>query len=225
MIWARRRARGETNTPTPPRAGRLCRECGQLFPTSGRKVRCVGCTRTVCIQCGVRIESGKTEAKYCSRECCGLAHKESGPRIRRRLVCVEPGCESKRTSQGGLCTTHHRHKASPDGVDWRQHRGNPEHYRKAQLIKAKRRRAKVRGLESENVDRDEVGRRDGWRCGICHRKINQRLVYPHLKSASLDHVIPLAAGGVHTYANSRIAHLDCNVRRGTVCSGEQLALI
>ncbi|WP_432050298.1 HNH endonuclease [Verrucosispora sp. NA02020] len=75
------------------------------------------------------------------------------------------------------------------------------------------------------MDRTRVGERDGWCCGICQNPIDPTLRAPHPKSQSLDHVIPLAEGGPHTYANTRISHLRCNVLRQHRGGGEQLALI
>jgi 5-methylcytosine-specific restriction endonuclease McrA len=55
--------------------------------------------------------------------------------------------------------------------------------------------------------------------------VDKALTYPDLMSQSLDHVVPLAEGGLHTYANTRIAHLTCNITRGRHGGGEQLALV
>jgi 5-methylcytosine-specific restriction endonuclease McrA len=76
------------------------------------------------------------------------------------------------------------------------------------------------------IDRDAVGDRDGWRCGICHRRVDRTKVYPHPRSPSLDHIIPQSypENGPHTWANVRIAHLDCNVARSNLGGNEQLAL-
>ena len=38
-------------------------------------------------------------------------------------------------------------------------------------------------------------------------------------SASLDHVMPLIAGGQHTRHNTQIAHWICNVRKGARATG------
>ncbi len=60
----------------------------------------------------------------------------------------------------------------------------------------------------------EVFERDGWVCGICGQLIDPVLKWPEPRSASLDHVLPLAAGGEHTRANTQAAHLICNIRKG-----------
>lgn len=45
-------------------------------------------------------------------------------------------------------------------------------------------------------------------CALCHRSIIP-------KQASLDHKIPLSKGGTHTWGNVQLAHLTCNLRKGT----------
>lgn len=71
----------------------------------------------------------------------------------------------------------------------------------------------------------EIYDRDGWRCGLCRRKVNSGLKYPHPRCASLDHIVPLSLGGEHVRANVQLAHLDCNVRKGARSAGEQLLLV
>ncbi|MFI6681893.1 HNH endonuclease [Kribbella sp. NPDC050470] len=90
----------------------------------------------------------------------------------------------------------------------------------------RRRRARLAGaVTGDPVNRDRIADRDGWRCGICNRAVNPVLAYPHPRSASLDHIIPLAEGGSHEPANIRLAHLTCNVGRGARGGNEQLALV
>ena len=64
----------------------------------------------------------------------------------------------------------------------------------------------------------EIGDRDGWLCGIC--KDPSRLVdpspdAPRALSPSIDHILPVSAGGQHNRANVRITHLWCNVERNS----------
>lgn len=88
-----------------------------------------------------------------------------------------------------------------------------------------RRRARKASAAVEKFRPVEIFERDGWRCGICTRKVNRLLAWPDPRSPSLDHIVPLSLHGDHTRANVRLAHLDCNVKRGNRIESEQLALI
>lgn len=66
---------------------------------------------------------------------------------------------------------------------------------------------------SERFTRQDVLIRDGYMCGLCIEPIDPDLPYPHPRSASLDHIIPLARGGSHSMSNAQAAHLDCNRRK------------
>lgn len=61
----------------------------------------------------------------------------------------------------------------------------------------------------------ELGRRDNWRCHLCRRHVDWKLDHPHPMSASRDHLVPASAGGSNESANLALAHLQCNIRRGT----------
>ena len=88
-----------------------------------------------------------------------------------------------------------------------------------------RRRARKFGVEYEPVNRRHVLDRDGWRCGICKRPIDKTLKHPHPMSPTLDHIVPMAVGGGHTYLNCQAAHFMCNVRKSSTGSGDQLMMI
>lgn len=66
----------------------------------------------------------------------------------------------------------------------------------------------------ESFDPREVYDRDGWACGLCGEPVNPEAKYPDPMCPSLDHVIPLVAGGEHSRANTQLAHWYCNVRKG-----------
>ena len=86
------------------------------------------------------------------------------------------------------------------------------------------RRARKRGSLAEKFHAAEIFDRDGWRCGICGRRIRAELRHPHPMSASIDHKVPLAAGGEHTRRNVQAAHLRCNVRKRDKVENIQMAL-
>lgn len=76
------------------------------------------------------------------------------------------------------------------------------------------RRVREQAATVERFDYLEVYERDGWVCGLCGQPVDRKLTWPDPKSPSLDHVVPLVAGGEHSRANTQLAHWLCNVRKG-----------
>ncbi len=66
--------------------------------------------------------------------------------------------------------------------------------------------ARKKGATVENVDPAVVLKRDGGICGICREPITGEW--------HLDHVVPLARGGEHSYKNTQAAHPFCNLSKG-----------
>lgn len=64
------------------------------------------------------------------------------------------------------------------------------------------RRATLARAWFEQVDRVKVWARDGGICHLCG--------LPADESWQLDHVVPLAAGGAHSYQNAAVSHASCN---------------
>jgi len=58
----------------------------------------------------------------------------------------------------------------------------------------------------EPVDRLVLFERDAGLCGICKEPVGPDF--------QVDHVVPLAKGGEHSYANTQVAHPVCNNRKG-----------
>lgn len=55
--------------------------------------------------------------------------------------------------------------------------------------------------------------RDGWICWVCQGSISPNLAPVHPLGATIDHILPLSAGGDHDLANLALAHYRCNQRR------------
>ena len=68
-----------------------------------------------------------------------------------------------------------------------------------------RRRARIRGTQVERIDYALVLERAAGQCGICRE--------PLALPIEIDHVVPLARGGTHTYDNLQAAHAGCNRRK------------
>ena len=88
-----------------------------------------------------------------------------------------------------------------------------------------RRRARRYGVPYEPVAKQRVFERDGWRCRLCGGRILRDKACPHPRSPSLDHIVPMARGGGHTYDNVQAAHFLCNSLKGDGSVGSQLLLL
>jgi 5-methylcytosine-specific restriction endonuclease McrA len=161
-----------------------------------------------CHACGQSVAGKRKDAKYCSPKCAYAASAKQ---------CTKPGCSNTFRARG-LCSSHYNAEYFP---------GSQKKWPAStttRRTKDQRRRALKRGAVAEPVNRDAVGDRDQWKCGVCKRKVDNALPYPDPMSPSLDHIVPLSEGGEHTYANCRISHLWCNVARSNRGGGEQLML-
>jgi hypothetical protein len=78
---------------------------------------------------------------------------------------------------------------------------------------------------------EEIATRDGFRCQICvargqwrKAKIDMNLKVPHLRAATIDHVLAIAHGGEDTRANVQLAHFGCNAWKQAGRLNQQLAM-
>lgn len=94
----------------------------------------------------------------------------------------------------------------------------------------KRRRARIKtNGKSERIVRRKVFERDRWMCRGEHHKgrrtLDPRLVgTPDLRAPTLDHIVPLALGGTHTYDNVQCLCRDCNNRKGARVTQTRLSV-
>jgi 5-methylcytosine-specific restriction endonuclease McrA len=73
-----------------------------------------------------------------------------------------------------------------------------------------KRRMHIRANPSENIHRKKVFARDNFLCRLCNEPVDMTLPANDNYAASIDHIIPLAKGGSHTYGNVQTAHRLCN---------------
>jgi 5-methylcytosine-specific restriction endonuclease McrA len=88
-----------------------------------------------------------------------------------------------------------------------------------------RRRAKLAGVEFEEIDVFSVFERDLWRCQICGKKTpreNRGTKYSN--APEIDHRTPLSKGGSHTYDNVQCACHRCNAKKSNKNNRGQLPL-
>lgn len=86
----------------------------------------------------------------------------------------------------------------------------------------RRRRARKLGTQVEAIIERDVFDRDGWRCYICEAPVVNEVPFGTPNKAILEHVIPLARGGTHTWMNVRCACHRCNQMKGAHSTPEQV---
>lgn len=96
---------------------------------------------------------------------------------------------------------------------------NPEKVTDIKRKHTLKRRALKRKTSIESISPKYLFDRDKWICGICKEDIDKNLVWPDRMSVSVDHIIPLAKGGTHTYDNLQASHYICNVRKSAKVGG------
>ena len=156
-----------------------------------------------CVECGKAYETSHRKPSFCSAPCRTRWMDAHNP-----TRCSTHGC-NKGVRSLGLCHLHHKQAKRSQGVAG--YNGPWNERRKAN---SQQRRAMKLGTQTEKIHSLTVYERDAWTCGLCSTLVDQNLAHPHPMSASLDHVLPLAKGGTHTYTNVQLAHLTCNVSKG-----------
>lgn len=62
-----------------------------------------------------------------------------------------------------------------------------------------------------------------WTCYLCKDAIDPHRRCPDWRAATIEHIVPLARGGTHTWDNVAPAHYRCNMDKGDL-SCEQMNL-
>ena len=192
-----------------PRQRTCGRKCGAVInpmvgPDRPRRVGCLRPPRRLqspppqpkppyvgsCRNCGETFTSAHHRA-CCSRRC---ADKDYNSRRRVNTACGTCAC-------GVELPARNRHKCDGCLVTARADRKRRERQRVRRI---------KRGVAVEAYTLRDIAERDRYRCGLCKRRVPMDRRVPHPKAATIDHVVPLAAGGDDTKANVQLAHFMCN---------------
>lgn len=147
-----------------------------------------------------RMQTGSFDDPYADRSPDGL--------------CMADGCIAEvRSSFGQYCEAHYYR------IRREQLKGDPRYKDQQRRHQADRRAREVAAFV-ESVSRAAVMARDRWTCHLCKEKIPKTAKHPDGLFGTLDHVVPLARGGLHSYANIKAAHLSCNCRKNANIVGQ-----
>jgi hypothetical protein len=186
----------------------ICRNCKQSGAYKGYCTTCY----PLCRECFLNPKGNYTYCLDCRRAKVKSAYrsrKEIPFELEGRLSCLE--CGKEVTPAGRHVTIAFHVKFCAQACRDR--------------YKSRQRRAKRNKVAHEPYSRVYVFDRDNWACGICKKKINDRHVYPHPKSGSIDHIVPISLGGTDTLDNVQAAHWRCNASKGNRPSNDQLRLV
>lgn len=201
-LYERQKREGETGhfwRRTSTVRPSACLRCEERFDEVGTRK-----PRLYCTDCTSYGAKSAAERKKLWRR--NWAQKSGNVVVDRTIPCVTCGAAFTTSQPRAEACSRYCNQRSP----------------KAQARKAARRGADVAG---HPFTTEEIADRDGWRCGICDKRIPASAKWPDPRSLSLDHVIPVSEGGDHVRANVQAAHFRCNLSKGARAVGEQLRLI
>lgn len=217
---------------------KVCLGCGKEFVTQyKRKTYCKkDCGQTKqplhpprqieCAICGKEVETHNLSQKTCGDIKCKTLYKNTTAKERHKMeqqkaaasvqyemrICEICGqvyqCDTRLSNKtcSKVCSDMMKKKHK------RQDRKNREHRIRNVLV-------------DKDINLDDLRRRDKDICWICGETVDDtdcQIINGHFiagsRYPSIDHTHPIALGGVHSWENVRLAHKDCNTKRGASMS-------
>ena len=179
------------------RGNQSCVSCGITFASKRKRKYCsISCQRlgsrklcsNSCETCRVMFTSIHKEQRFCSLKCAAT----------RSFTCVDCGLAGsnvgfvKRT-RCQQCQKRRKNRSSS--------------------VRLKIRRGKAKCIVTKASVREVFDSSFGY-CQLCAEPIDWSRQWPHRRSMSVDHIIPLSKGGNDQIGNLQAAHLGCNSSRG-----------
>lgn len=162
----------------------------------------------ICAQCGSPFTGSRH--RYCSAECSARAARVQDLRRYGKTPDDADRCESC-----GVAVPFKRKRCDDCKL------ATVRAWRKRRKRKVK---ARLRGVAHEPYTLAEIAIRDRGVCQLCRKRVAMSQVVPHPKAPTIDHVLPIAAGGQDVRANVQLAHFECNWQKSDGGT-QQLALI
>ena len=167
-----------------------CGICGKLFLSRHGHTRC----SKEC-DCIYWIKYNRIWYRKNVEQICAKGREEYEPKTKIELPCKQCGNTFMGNQGNSYCSKVCRQAAK---------QGRKE-----------KRRAEKAGVFYEPVNPLKVFKRDGWRCQLCGKKLNPKHRGTYRDDApELDHIIPWAQGGEHSYRNTQLACRKCNGEKG-----------
>lgn len=139
-----------------------------------------------CIVCGSIFEPNGISRQFCHVNCQGLYSTYGGDVPTLDFTC-------------SVCDVLIKWEQGPKA--WRR--------RDRKICDRCRNSGQARHKTSPGV----LAERDGTDCGICHEPVDMTARWPAPRSASVDHIVPVAHGGGHDLENLQLSHWSCNHKK------------
>lgn len=200
---------------------RVCPKCGRKHINKHRRWLCEECANEVsktyelsCSNCGKDFVSKNKDKLTCSYECMlefgkALRKNEYKPKTKECKNCGANFVTEYGKTNEDFCSDKCRRRMKN-----RKRRLYEKNIRMARAIN--------NGRVDKDITLDRLSARDNGLCHICNKKVDEEDyiindegylicgdMYP-----SIDHVIPIAKGGTHTWDNVKLAHRLCNSYKG-----------
>jgi len=169
-----------------------CSVCGKMFTSHRKRARCSR-------ECD--LEYGRSCYYTSADQTCAMMRDRYEPKPKIELSCKQCGNTFMGNQGNSYCSKVCRQAAK-------------------QGRKTKRRAEKA-GVFYEPVNPLKVFKRDGWRCQLCGKKLKPKHRGTYRDDApELDHIIPWAQGGEHSYRNTQCSCRKCNAEKGAQIIGQ-----
>lgn len=232
---------------------RACRTCGLVFPSVNGKLYCSPTckgrrrrrTHRPCDWCAHPFQPVKAEQRYCSVRCARQSNSPNASAIpwancptcdrafiqHRRQVYCSTDCRppayqptAGTPCEAECCTCGVRFPTTRSQGRYQCQPCRAEAHRQHKRNDKRRRRTLLKAARSATYRDADIFERDGWTCQLCGKRLGTNSV-PDPTAPTIDHVIPLSAGGLDDRANVQAAHFLCNSLKGNKVCGSQLRLV
>ena len=214
-----------------------CLHCGKVFDREGTNRRLCSdeCRRerlrihaeartfvSICSVCGREVVCPH-KRRYCSDDCRArggeLGVRQCKPRFFLVVKCVGCGEPYKKTHRSQRYCTPACREAHQTPARLRAKATMRVHQKMREYRKRAAQQNPMGLFPSE-----AIFDRDNWRCQRCGRSCRNIADPNDSRAPTLDHIIPLSRGGLHTPSNTQLLCRSCNSAKKSAVGGDQLRL-
>jgi hypothetical protein len=190
--------------------------CAQALRMARQQtIRLQKLTVRLCGHCGAVVPWHLVAtAEHCSVTCQQAAwYQRNDEMLKQRAIEWNAANPEMKRAAGQAYYRNNWERAQVQTAAWRA--ANPEKSREIRRNVSARRRARLRGVTVEDFSLAEIWERDEGICWLCETAIDPQIRWPDRMSVSLEHKVPISLGGPHSRANCALAHLGCNLLKGS----------